>query len=186
MFNLFGKKKKSGFAPNLKKTEYENWLDFVGSGGTSSEWKRLTGENKWRFDESKTDRFVRYQKEVKTVSARYYKHLQEIEKDWSALYHLGAYKGQLADILEKKCLANIADYKKMKQIDQKYGEKTATNIPAFRRLAMLYEKQERFEESIEVCKQAYSCGMDERSRMIRMIKKAKRNPTPEEIELINK
>jgi hypothetical protein len=51
---------------------------------------------------------------------------------------------------------------------------------------MLYEKQGRFEEAVEVCKQAYSIGMDERSRMVRMIKKAGRNPTQDEQRMIDK
>jgi hypothetical protein len=45
---------------------------------------------------------------------------------------------------------------------------------------MLYEKQGRFEEAVEVCKHAYSLGMDERNRMARMIKKAGRKPTQAE------
>ena len=73
----------------------------------------------------------------------------------------------------------------MREIDMKYGESSPTNIPAFKRLAMLYEKQEKFEEAIDICKQACSFGMDERSRMIRMIKKAGRNPTREELKIIN-
>lgn len=183
LFNLF-RKKVVTFSPNFKKTEYENWLDFLDCGGTSQEWEQIKTDNGWRFRESEEEKYERYLSEVKGVSDRYYKQMQEIQKDWSTLYNTGVYTGSLADNIERKCLANIADYKKMSIIDRKYGESTATNIPAFKRLAMLYEKQERFEEAIEICKQAYSFGMDERSRIARMIKKAKRNPTPDEIKLL--
>lgn len=179
-------KKQNKFVPNFKKPDYDNWLNFLDSGGTSKEWERLKKENKWVFPESKAEKHERYLKEVDAVASRYYDKLQEIEKDWSVLYNLKNYTGPLADGFEKKCLANIEDYKEMRRIDKKYGQKTATNIPAFKRLAMLYEKQGRFEEAVEVCKQAYSLGMDERSRMVRMIKKAGRNPTQDEQRMIDK
>lgn len=177
---LFSRKKQIKFIPNFKKPDYDNWLDFIDCGGSSKEWERLKKENKWVFPESEAEKFQRYLKEVDAVAGRYFDKMQEIEKDWSVMYNLKTYTGSIADKFEKKCLANIADYREMRRIDSKYGEKTATNIPAFRRLAMLYEKQGRFEDAVEVCKHAYSLGMDERSRMARMIKKAGRKPTQAE------
>lgn len=182
LFGLFSKKIR--FAPNFKKTEYENLLDFLDCGGTSKDWERLKAENGWCFRESSVEKYERYLKEVKVFSDRYYKQMQEIEEDWSTMYNLSVYTGAIADKLEAKCIANIADYKEMRKIDRKHGQTTATNIPAFKRLAMLYEKQGRLEESISVCKKACSYGMDERSRMARMIKKAKRNPTQDEMKLL--
>ena len=183
LFN-FLKQKTIYFQPDLRKDEYENWLDFLDAGGTTQEWERLKAVNKWRFAESEVERFERYQKELKPFSTRYFKQMQEIEHEWSTLYNLGAYNSQLAYNLEQKCIANIADYTEMRRIDRKYGQKTATNIPAFRRLAMLYEKQGRFEDSVAVCKHAWSLGMDERSRMVRMIKKAGRAATEAELKLL--
>jgi tetratricopeptide (TPR) repeat protein len=183
---LFRRKKQIKFAPNFKKPDYDNWLDFVGLGGTSKEWERLKKENQWIFPESKADKYERYLKEVDVVANNYFKQMQKIQEEWSMLYNLGTYTGLLADKFEKLCVSNIANYKEMRRIDKKYGEKTATNIPAFKRLAMLYEKQGRFEEAVEVCKQAYSLGMDERNRMVRMIKKAGRTPTQEEQRIIDK
>lgn len=182
---LFGIKKRVKFVPNFKKSDYDNWLNFVAEGGTNKEWEQKKKKNNWIFPESEAEKFMRYQKEVNTVADTYYSQMQKIQEDWSTLYNLGAYTGILADKFEKACLTNIANYKEMRRIDKKYGQKTATNIPAFKRLAMLYEKQERFEDAVEVCKQAYSLGMDERNRMARMIKKAGRKPTPEEQEVFN-
>ncbi len=183
---LFSRKKKIKFAPNFKKPDYDNLLDFIDYGGTSEEWERLKKENQWVFIESETEKYVRYQKEVNKVANAYYTQMKKIQEDWSTLYNFGAYTGFLAERFEKLCLTNIANYKEMLRIDQKHGQKTATNIPAFKRLAMLYEKQGRFEEAVEICKQAYSLGMDERNRMVRMIKKAGRTPTQEEQRIIDK
>lgn len=174
------------FAPDPNETEYENLLNFVSCGGTTKEWEKLKAKNGWQFRESEVEKFERYLKEVKVYSDRYYKQMQEIQNDWSVMYNTGAYTGILAINFEKKCIANIADYVTMRKIDIKYGQKTATNIPAFKRLAMLYEKQERFNDAVEVCKQAYALGMDERGRMARMIKKAGRTPSMEEEEILNK
>ena len=184
LFDLL--KKKPTFTPNLDKTEYENYLDFLASGGTAEDWKRLKRINNIRFVEDDTVRFERYQKEVNVVANCYYSTMQQIEKEWSILYNLQEYAGNKADLFEKACKNNIELYKKMREIDLKYGEKTATNIPAYKRLAMLYEKQGHYEKSVAVCKEAISFGMDERSRMIRMIKKTGRATTPEELSLLEK
>lgn len=183
---LFGRRKNVRFVPNFAKSDYDNWMNFLGSGGSSAKWNRQKKKNKWAFAESEVETFERYKKEVNAVADRYYTQLPQIQEEWSVLYNLGNYTGSLADKFEKACLSNIEDYKKMLRIDKKYGEKTATNIPAFKRLAMLYEKQGRFEESVEVCKQAISYDMDERNRMARMIKKAGRKPTLEEQNLLDK
>ena len=37
------------FKPDLSKTEYDNWLDFLENGGTSEEWASLKKKNSWHF-----------------------------------------------------------------------------------------------------------------------------------------
>ena len=180
---LFGKSKKR-FIPDFTIPEHENWLNYLNYGGTSQEWERLKRTNKWIFPESETERFEKYQKEVSAISQAYFKRMNEIQKSWSAISSGGDYTGELAHKLEKICLLNVAEYEKISIIDKKYDQKTPTNIPALKRLAMLYEKQGRFEEAIEICKKACSFGMDECSRMTRMIKKAGRTPTLEEEKLL--
>lgn len=184
LFDFLGKNKRSRYTPDFCKSEYANWIVYIDSGGSTSEWERLKKENNWFFPKDEVDILLCYENEVKQVADKYYTQLQKIQKEWSVLYNLGDYTSDLANKLEADCISNITDYKAMRKIDQKYGVKTAINIPAFKRLAMLYEKQGRFVEAIEVCKQAYSFGMDERSRMVRMIKKAGRTPTLEEQKLL--
>lgn len=172
------------FVPNFELSEYDNWLNFLDSGGTTKEWESLKTQNRWKFRKSETEIFLQYQNEVKPVSDKYYSIMNKIQKDWSVLYNMKDYTGKLASKIEKECFEDIALYDKMREIDAKYGESSPINIPALKRLAMLYERQGRFEESVDICKKACSYGMDERSRMMRMIKKAGRTPTEDELSLL--
>ena len=171
------------FTPDFSKTEYDNWLEFLNKGGSSEEWNNLLIVNNWHFKE---DKYEKYQKEVKTVSDNYYYLLQIIQREWSVLYNLKSYNGKHAKEFETMCLRDIAYYMEMRQIDLKYNEKTPVNVPAFTRLAMLYEKQGEYEKAAFICKEACVLGIDERSRLDRMLKKAGRTPTAEESALIEK
>lgn len=170
----------ANFTPDFGKTEYENWLEFLSRGGTTDEWKTLKRLNNWNFREDAISVYTKYQNELKPVSDKYYALMAKIERNWSVLYNSKNYTGRLAVAFEKDCLDDIAYYKKMYEIDSKYDKKSPPNVPAYRRLAMLYEKQERFEEAVTVCKEALLYGIDKRSRMLRMIKKAGRSPSAEE------
>jgi hypothetical protein len=102
------------------------------------------------------------------------------------LYNLKNYNGKRADKFEKMCLNGIGCYIEMREINLQYNEKTPLNVPAFTRLAMLYEKQGEYEKAAFICKEACVLGIDERSRLVRMLKKAGRTPTAEEAALIEK
>jgi hypothetical protein len=173
--------KEAKFIPDFSKTEYENWLDFIDKGGTSEEWNKLISVNNWCFKE---DIYQKYQKEVKEVSDNYFYLLPLIQREWSVLHNLNQFNGQQAKEFEKMCLQDISYYIKMRNINLKYNEKSPLNVPAFTRLAMLYEKQEEFEKSAVICKEACILGIDERSRLLRMLKKAGRTPTAEENAII--
>lgn len=128
-------------------------------------------------------------KQHKDITDEYFPQMHNIEEDWSILYNLKDFSGKHAQDFEKKCIANIKLYKKMAEIEQLYDETPPPNAPAFKRLAMLYEKQGKYDEAILVCSDALKSGAwgdNMRSRFIRMIKKAGRTPTAYEMELINK
>lgn len=171
------------FTPDFSKTEYDNWLDFINKGGTSEEWSKLISVNNWHFKESETEQ---YQKEVKNASDNYYYLLSLIQREWSVLYNLQNYNSKQAKAFEAMCLNDIRYYIEMREIDLKYNVKPPLNVPAFTRLAMLYEKQGEYEKAAFICKEACVLGIDERSRLVRMLKKAGRTPTTEEIALIDK
>lgn len=175
----------SEFVADTSKSEYDNRIEFLERGGTLEQCDSLKAKNNWTFDISETDSYTNYLSAVRPVSNKYYSQVEKIQSDWSVLYNLKDYTGPLASKFEDDCYDNINSYIEMKTVYEKYKQTIPTNIPAFRRLAMLYEKQERFEEAVDICRKACSFGMDERSRMVRMIKKAGRTPTAEEEIIIN-
>ena len=184
LFDLFKKAKNSRFSPDFSETEYDNWLDFLSLGGTSEEWEALKSANRWKFKKDPVETFERYQREVKQFSTPYYNYFDIIKKNWSVMFQSKDYHGEIAKIIEADCIDAIGYYKKMKQVDEKYGEKTPTNIPPYERLALLYERQKRYEDCISVCKEAYQYGMCMTGRMCAAIKKAGRTPTAEEAAMI--
>lgn len=128
-------------------------------------------------------------KKHKEITDKYFPQMHNIEEEWSILYNLKNYSGTRANELEKKCIKNIEMYKKMAEIERLYGENPPPNAPAFKRLAMLYEKQHRYDEAVSVCSDALKSGAsggNMKSRLLRMIKKSGRTPTAEEMELIEK
>lgn len=178
--------KKKPFVPDFGECEFDNYLNYIREGGTEEEWEKLKNQNGWEFKESRVEIFRRYQNEVKPVSDHYYYLLPLIQSEWSVLYNLKDYSGKRAEKFEKMCLNGISCYIEMREINLKYNEKTALNVPAFTRLAMLYEKQGEYEKAAFICKEACVLGIDERSRLVRMLKKAGRTPTAEEAALIEK
>lgn len=140
--------KSAKFTPDFSKCDYDNWLDFVSKGGTTEQWEALKSANRWNFKESKVEKWERYQREVKPFSDPYYEYLTTIKQNWSAMYQLKDYNGKLAKKIEEDCYNAIEFYKKMKEVDLKYNEKTPTNIPPFERLAMLCRKEKRIIKSV--------------------------------------
>lgn len=182
---LFAKPtKKTIFTPDFSKSDYDNWLEFVSKGGTTEQWEALKSANNWKFKLADWEIYEIYRNEVKPFADPYYEYLTTIQNDWSAMYQLKDYNGKLAKKIEEDCYNAIEFYKKMKEIDLKYNEKTPTNIPPFERLAMLYERQQRYEDCIEICKEGCKYGMNQSGRMIKAIKKAGREPNEEEKALI--
>lgn len=189
LFNLFNKKNKiadKSTSENeeltMNNAEYRAWLDFVSSGGTTEQWKKLVKANNWKFEDSA---YEKHTKEVQYVSDNYFYLLPIIQREWSALYNSKTYTGKKAEEFEQMCFAAIGYYVEMRKIDLKYNRKTPQNVPAFTRLAMLYEKQGKFEEAAFICEKACLLEIDERSRLARMIKKAGRTPTAEEQAILS-
>ncbi len=143
--------------------------------------------DEWKKREQTTRRFNEFQKELENVSKKYYDGIKQIESGWSLIYNLNDYNGMQAEQFEHLCLENITLYKEMCLINKNYGEKSPPNAPAFKRLAMLYEKRGQYEQSISICIDALqhgACGDKMQSRLCRMIKRAERTPTPQEQTLL--
>lgn len=182
---IFKFKKNDWFIPDLSKPEYDNWLDFIDKGGTTEEWKFLKAKNNWVFKESKD---VYSNKKFKKITSEYFPQMHKIENDWSALYKSKDYTGSMSEIIAEECKKNIELYKQMAELEKRYGSNPPPNAPAFRRLAMIYEKRKEFEKAASVCMDAIKAGAfgnDMYNRLSRMIKKAGRDATEEESILLD-
>ena len=183
------------FQPDFSKSEYDNWLEFLSRGGTTKEWNETKKLNNWKWDESprvpnmksrriSVARHEAFERKFRPAFNNYYASAQQLKSDWSKMYHSKDYGGKRADRFERDCLVNIIAYKVMAEIEDEFGEDHLTEVEGFKRLAMLYEKQGKFEESASICKEAIKMGIDQSGRMLSMIKKAGRTPTPEELSLL--
>ena len=102
---------------------------------------------------------------------RYFTNMKTIQDLWSKTSQTKDYTGDNAATLENLCTQNIAEYKKMIKT-AKWKDSPPKNIPAFKRLAMLYEKQDRYEAAYQVVQDSLKFGMEsERSRLDRLMKK---------------
>lgn len=129
------------------------------------------------------------QKEENTVTDEYFFLMNKIEENWGILYNSKDYKSELSEIIKKDCLKSIDLYKKMITTDPMFMQSPPQNVPAYTRLAMIYEKRKEYDKAIEVCTDALlqgAWGNNMAKRLERMIKKADRKPTKEELELIER
>lgn len=91
---------------------------------------------------------------------RYYKGSEEIESMWSVMYNLKVTSGEKADAFEVKCRQNILDLFEMLKAQEQYGFDSSMppHVPAYVRLAMLFEKQEKYQKAIDICVEAIKFG----------------------------
>ena len=126
-------------------------------------------------------------------SDEYYAEMERIESMWSVLSNLKAFNGDQAQQFEKVCLNNINLFMDMIQFNNAHGIENPKRCPAFVRLCMLYEKQQRYEEGIEYCATAIRAGAyNDNSngkmygRLARLIRKYNKPVDPSIHMLINK
>ena len=117
----------------------------------------------------------------------YYENMQRIEPMWSVLQNLKAFHTPQAYQLEQLCKQNIEEFKQYASMEKDPPHKAY----AFIRLAMLYEKQERWSDGVKVCADAIRCGAYEDGsngkmygRLARMIKKSGKEYGDEVLNLI--
>lgn len=182
---LFTGKATDTFKPDFTKSEYDNWLDYVGIGGTDKQWKSLKKENKWSFPKDCAEIFMEYEKEFRPVFNKYYELLELVKHQWSDLYKSKDYNSKLASKIEKECYEAISYYEQIQNIDRSHNQPTMNGSPVYTKLALLYERRSDYESGIEVCKMAIKVGMGEHRRMEKLIKKAGRTPTAEEMKLLD-
>lgn len=90
----------------------------------------------------------------------YYTNMQAIESMWSVMYNLKVVSGEKADLFETRCKENIIELYDMLNAAQKarYDSSVPPHVPAYIRLCMLYEKQEKYQNAINICVEAIKAG----------------------------
>lgn len=182
---LFTGKATDAFNPDFTKSEYDNWTEYLDMGGTTKQWKTLKKENKWKFPKDEVDKHMEYEKELRPVLNKYCELLKLVKHQWSDLYKSKDYNSKLASKIEKECYEAISYFEQVQNIDKRHNQPTMNGSPVYSKLAILYERRGDYEKGIEVCKMATKVGMSEYDRMEKLIKKAGRTPTDEELKLIN-
>ena len=138
---------------------------------------------------------IQLDQQVQEAVQKYYKGSENIEAAWSVLYNLKITSGPKADIFESQCKENIADLFKMIKLLEKNGDDDSfpLEVPAYKRLSMLYEKQHRYEDAINICAAAIRNGAVEDGskgkmygRLARLIRKSGIQLDSSITELINK
>lgn len=124
---------------------------------------------------------VNYNNDLNAKSSKYFSTLQEIESMWSVMYNLKLMSGEKADAFEIKCKENIVELYDMLDASKKakFDSSVPPSVPAYIRLAMLYERQERYQDAINICVDAIKAGaIDDGSkgkmygRLARLIRKS--------------
>lgn len=132
--------------------------------------------------------YMEYDNVVRPATNKYYTGLENIEAMWSVMCNLKITTGEKADQFEKACYENIEDLKSMIAAEKSINHPSdiPPHVPAFVRLAMLYEKQQRYEEAINICVTAIKCGATHDGnkgtmygRLARLIKKSGIVPSAE-------
>ena len=132
--------------------------------------------------------------EYTNASSVYYNGMEEIESMWSVITNLGIYNTNESDILINKCIKNLEDLTTMLKCAKaiEYNSTYPPHVPAYVRLAMLYEKREDYKSGIDICVEAIRHGaINDGSkgkmygRLARLIKKSGIEPTEEMISLIS-
>lgn len=124
-----------------------------------------------------------YSRRYQQLSEKYYEDLPTIDTLWSVLYNLKDFNGEKAKSYEKLCLKNIKVFKQIyEEFCIPYNTIEFTCVPAYKRLAMLYEKQKKYTESTYCVLDAIQHGVPNEygdsgsgkmyARLARMAKKA--------------
>lgn len=97
--------------------------------------------------ELRRDKYI-HSKRYHQLSEQYYTILPKIDTKWSILYNTKDFNGKTANSYEKLCLKSINTFK---QIHEEFcipnNTIEFTCIPAYKRLAMLYEKQKKYDKA---------------------------------------
>ena len=101
-----------------------------------------------------------YNSHVVAYANKYYQGIDDIEAMWSVMYNLQIISGEQVENFIAKCYENLSDLQNLQIQKSQYGYDTQmpSKIPAYVRLAMLYEKQGNYEKAIDICVESIKAG----------------------------
>ena len=120
---------------------------------------------------------------------KYFEGKEEIDSKWSVISSLKHFNGERAAELEQLCFENLKDLYVMRKAQKqaKYDNSIPPHVAAYVRLVMLYEKQERYMDAVNMCAKAIRAGAIKdgskgmmKGRLARLIKKVE-TTVPEDI-----
>lgn len=134
-----------------------------------SKWTPSPEEQTWT--EMRNDAV--YQRLLKENASNH----EEIAAEYTMLNTIGSFTGPQADKLIQKCVAATTTIEMLFPYYKKYNQPLPTVSEIHKRLAMIYEKQGRYEEAALACVQAIRLGMTDdgtkggmRGRLAKMVK----------------
>lgn len=133
-----------------------------------------------------------YNKDFLSKQKRYYNGMTKVENQWSVLYNLQTFDGELAAKYINLCRSNIKSFIEMDRSGKQFRDyESPVVVPAYKRLSMIYEKQKKYAEAYKVCIDAIKNGITQdgtkagmKGRAARMLKKAEIIPDEETLNLL--
>ena len=129
----------------------------------------------------------RYRK-IKKIEDEYYTQMKRVQEAWSVLYNLKAYDSSQGRAFEALCIDNAKNYHAMREAEEgtPLEDDREYSVPAYTRLAMLYERRGEYDKAIEVCVDSIKARWvkGEYARLARMIKKSKKEASAEVLALL--
>ena len=144
----------------------------------SDEYKRMREEAlKDVFSDMEFYESAEYER-IRTLQDSYYEQMEKIQEAWSVLYNLKAYDSEMADQFESACMEDIRRYPEMRKAEEgtPVEDDHDLSVPAYTRLAMLYERRKDYDAAIETCVASIRAKgvKGEYARLARMIKKSEK------------
>ncbi|MCU7378166.1 hypothetical protein OBO34_07335 [Clostridiales Family XIII bacterium ASD5510] len=126
------------------------------------------------------------------LQTAYYAELEELERKYSVIYNQKIYTGPKVQEFLNLCYSNKAKYEALIPYWQKYNLGVPKNAPSYKRIAMIYEKQEAYGNAVQICAEAIRIGAINdgtkgkmHGRLARLIKKCNHDVDPEIKKLLD-
>lgn len=112
--------------------------------------------------------------EYEKVMDQYFETSMQIDNLASVLYNLKIKEGPRMDELIALCYKHIEEWKKAKSMWTKFGQPLPAVCNGYKRLAIIYDQQKKYNECLKVCIEAIDEGLHKgnySARIARMLKK---------------